>query len=50
MKSILSITVNGRPREDAVADSMLLLDYLRHVRQDGFFEDGKGLVDDMTLD
>ncbi len=30
-KSILSITVNGRPREDAVADNVLLIDYLREV-------------------
>ena len=29
MKSILRITVNGRPREDAVAENALLLDYLR---------------------
>jgi 4-hydroxybenzoyl-CoA reductase subunit gamma len=29
MKSILSLTVNGRPREDLVPDGMLLLDYLR---------------------
>ena len=29
VKSILRITVNGRPREDAVAESALLLDYLR---------------------
>ncbi len=31
MKSILLLTVNGRPREDAVADNLLLLDYLREV-------------------
>ena len=31
MKSILRLTVNGRPREDAVADNMLLYDYLREV-------------------
>ena len=31
MKSILSITVNGAPRQDAVADNMLLIDYLREV-------------------
>ena len=31
MKSILSVTVNGRPREDAVPDNMLLYDYLREV-------------------
>ena len=28
MKSILALTVNGRGREDAVADNMLLYDYL----------------------
>ncbi len=31
MKSILSLTVNGRKREDYVPDGMLLLDYLREV-------------------
>ncbi len=31
MKSLLSLTVNGRPREDAVADNMLLYDYLREI-------------------
>jgi 4-hydroxybenzoyl-CoA reductase subunit gamma len=31
MKSILALTVNGRPREDLVPDGMLLLDYLREV-------------------
>jgi len=31
MKSILRLTVNGRPREDAVAGNMLLYDYLREV-------------------
>jgi 4-hydroxybenzoyl-CoA reductase subunit gamma len=31
MKSILSVAVNGRSREDAVADNMLLMDYLREV-------------------
>ena len=31
MKSILSLTVNGRAREDLVPDHMLLLDYLREV-------------------
>ena len=31
MKSILSLTLNGRPREDAVADNMLLYDYIREV-------------------
>lgn len=29
MKRLLSLTLNGRPREDAVADHLLLLDYLR---------------------
>ncbi len=31
MKSILSLTVNGRTRADLVPDGMLLLDYLREV-------------------
>ena len=31
MKSILSLTLNGRRRDDLVADNMLLLDYLRDV-------------------
>ena len=31
MKRLLSLMVNGRPREDAVADNMLLLDYLREL-------------------
>jgi 4-hydroxybenzoyl-CoA reductase subunit gamma len=31
MKSILTLTVNGRSREDLVLDNMLLLDYLREV-------------------
>jgi 4-hydroxybenzoyl-CoA reductase subunit gamma len=31
MKTILRIAVNGRAREDAVADNMLLIDYLREV-------------------
>jgi 4-hydroxybenzoyl-CoA reductase subunit gamma len=31
MKSILSLSLNGRPRDDAVAENMLLLDYLREV-------------------
>ncbi len=31
MKSILTVTVNGRKREDLVTDGMLLLDYLREV-------------------
>ena len=31
MKSILTVGVNGRWREDAVADNMLLYDYLREV-------------------
>lgn len=30
-KSILSVKVNGRPREDAVGDELLLLEYLRDV-------------------
>ena len=29
MKSILRLTVNGKPREDAVAENALLIDYLR---------------------
>ena len=29
MKSVLGLTVNGRAREDAVADNALLIDYLR---------------------
>ena len=31
MKSILTLTVNGRRREDLVPDNMLLIDYLRDV-------------------
>ena len=31
MKSILRLSLNGRPREDLVPDNMLLLDYLREV-------------------
>jgi 4-hydroxybenzoyl-CoA reductase subunit gamma len=31
MKSILTLSVNGRAREDLVPDGMLLLDYLREV-------------------
>jgi 4-hydroxybenzoyl-CoA reductase gamma subunit len=31
MKSILTVTVNGRKREDLVADGTLLIDYLRDV-------------------
>lgn len=31
MKSIVAITVNGRQREDAVLDNLLLVDYLREV-------------------
>ena len=31
MKRIVAITVNGRRREDAVADHVLLLDYLREA-------------------
>ena len=30
-KRLLSLTVNGRPREDAVADHTLLVDYLRET-------------------
>ncbi len=30
-KSILSLSLNGTSREDAVADNMLLIDYLREV-------------------
>ncbi|MCC7058935.1 MAG: 2Fe-2S iron-sulfur cluster binding domain-containing protein, partial [Burkholderiaceae bacterium] len=30
-KTVLSLTVNGREREDMVPDGMLLLDYLREV-------------------
>ena len=30
-KSILRFVLNGRPREDAVAENLLLLDYLREV-------------------
>ena len=31
MKSILSLILTGRQREDAVADNLLLLDYIREV-------------------
>ncbi|MGE5505538.1 MAG: 4-hydroxybenzoyl-CoA reductase subunit gamma [Actinomycetota bacterium] len=31
MKSVLRLTLNGRVREDLVADTMLLVDYLRDV-------------------
>jgi 4-hydroxybenzoyl-CoA reductase subunit gamma len=31
MKRILSLSVNGRRREDAVADNLLLIDYLREL-------------------
>ena len=31
MKTILALTVNGRAREDAVADNILLYDYLRET-------------------
>ena len=31
MKSILTLTLNGRRRDDLVADNLLLLDYLREV-------------------
>lgn len=30
-KSVLEVTVNGRPRQDLVADNALLIDYLREV-------------------
>jgi len=30
-KTLLNTTVNGKPREDAVAGNMLLIDYLREV-------------------
>jgi len=30
-KSVLRLTLNGHPREDAVADNTLLVDYLREV-------------------
>ncbi|MFQ5621995.1 MAG: (2Fe-2S)-binding protein [Paracoccaceae bacterium] len=33
MKRIVSLTVNGKSFEDAVGDNMLLIDYLREVRQ-----------------
>ena len=31
MKTLLSLTLNGRQRDDAVPDNMLLVDYLREV-------------------
>ncbi len=31
MKTVLSLTLNGRRRDDVVADNMLLVDYLREV-------------------
>ena len=31
MKTLLSLTLNGRSRDDAVPDNMLLVDYLREV-------------------
>ena len=31
MKSILRLTLNGQPREDAVAGNVLLLDYIREI-------------------
>ncbi len=31
MKTVLSLTVNGRPREDAAASNLLLVDYLRET-------------------
>ncbi len=33
MKRIVSLIVNGREFEDAVSDNMLLIDYLREIRQ-----------------
>ena len=30
-KRLLRVTVNGRPREDAIADTTLLVDYLRDI-------------------
>jgi len=33
VKSIIELTVNGQRREDAVADNLLLLDYLREQLQ-----------------
>ena len=33
MKSIIKLTINGQRREDAVADNLLLLDYLREQLQ-----------------
>src|ERR1700732_4444106 len=31
MARLLELTLNGRPRTDAVADNLLLLDYLREI-------------------
>ena len=31
MKRLVSLVINGRQREDAVADNLLLLDYLREI-------------------
>ena len=31
MKSVLSLTVNGRRRDDAIAGNLLLVDYLREI-------------------
>jgi 4-hydroxybenzoyl-CoA reductase subunit gamma len=31
MKHLVSLVINGRQREDAVADNLLLLDYLREI-------------------
>ena len=31
MKTLLALTVNGRRRDDAVADNLLLVDYLREI-------------------
>lgn len=30
-KAILTLTLNGRPREDAVSHNVLLIDYLREI-------------------
>jgi 4-hydroxybenzoyl-CoA reductase subunit gamma len=31
MTRLIELTLNGRPRTDAVADNLLLLDYLREI-------------------
>jgi len=33
MKRLISLTVNGRKYEDAIDDNILLIDYLRNIRQ-----------------